>query len=61
MHHAALTVETLSKGAKIGIGVGVAIFGIFLLFVGFYVIKVRKRALNAEKLNKPFGKPMLWF
>ena len=53
--------ETLSKGAKIGIGVGVAIFGIFLLFVGFYVIKVRKRALNAEKLNKPFGKPMLWF
>ena len=58
--HAAQTVKTLSKAAKIGIGVGVAIFGISLLVIGFYAIKQRKRAQKAEKLNKPFGKPMMW-
>jgi hypothetical protein len=45
----------LSTGAKIGIGVGSLFIAVSLLLVAFYAMKLRKRALRAEKLTKPFG------
>lgn len=46
----------MSKGAKVGIVAGAVILSIVILVLMVYALKLRKRVLRAEKLNKPFGK-----
>jgi hypothetical protein len=49
--------KPLSLAAKIGIGLGAAVFAMFTLAVGLYAAMQRKRAQKAEGLNKLFGMP----
>ncbi|KAI5081004.1 hypothetical protein GOP47_0004187 [Adiantum capillus-veneris] len=48
-------VTRLSRGAIVGLVIGAVVLAIVIFVLVLYAMRIKKRALKAEKLNKPFA------